>query len=397
MQSQRSQRGRVARALVVLVFSALAFAPEAGAAGPNVELGVYRGAANVDGVERFEQWAGRRVTWVLDYFPSATWSDIESPTWWVARWAPSPYKVVYSVPLLPDSGGTLAEGATGAYDSHFVKLARTLVAGGEADAVLRLGWEFNGAWFRWTAKDDPAAFAAYWRQIVDAMRSVSGARFKFDWCPVLGLGAVAPDKAYPGDAYVDYIGLDVYDQGWHPGWQDPARRWSSLLNQPYGLRWQHEFAAAHGKAITFPEWALAIRRDGHGGGDNPDFIRNMRDWIAAHNVAYHMYFDFDTSEGEHRLMQRHFPLGAARYRELFGPATVSPAGGEGAGSSDGSYSGSAGEAGGAATASSPSLARRGGLAPGQRAWLARFQAVVRRRAERLSTRALVRALLGAHR
>ena len=47
--------------------------------------------------------------------------------------------------------GTLAQGATGAYNSSYVTLAQTLVAGGQANAYLRLGWEFDGSWMPWAA------------------------------------------------------------------------------------------------------------------------------------------------------------------------------------------------------------------------------------------------------
>ena len=54
---------------------------------------------------------------------------------------------MYSVPLLPKDGSTLAAGASGAYDAHFETMARELVAQGQGDAIIRLGWEFNGSWY----------------------------------------------------------------------------------------------------------------------------------------------------------------------------------------------------------------------------------------------------------
>ena len=81
--------------------------------------------------------------------------------------------------------GTLAAGATGAYNAHFVTLARTLMAAGESDAYLRLGWEFDGTWTAWkaTTPSSEANYAAYFRQIVTAIRSVPGEHFRFVWNP----------------------------------------------------------------------------------------------------------------------------------------------------------------------------------------------------------------------
>jgi hypothetical protein len=140
------------------------------------------------------------------------------------------------------------------------------------------------------------------------------------------MSATGVEAAYPGDAYVDYIGTDIYDQSWGSNYTDPAFRWNEYLTQKNGLNWVASFAGAHGKPITIPEWGLSIRSDGHGGGDNAYFIQHMYDWISSNNVAFQMYFEFDASDGAHRLMLTQFPIGAARYRQLFSgaaPATSS--------------------------------------------------------------------------
>jgi hypothetical protein len=280
--------------------------------------GVYRGPVDPARVADFEGWLERDVGWTLDFLSAPDWYSIENPSWLIREWSQSPYRVVYSIPLLPDSGGTLQEGARGAYNVHFRRLAETLVAHGEGDAVLRLGWEFNGDWMRWSARSDPGAYAAYWRQVVQTMRAVAGGRFEFDWCPNLGhFGAT--EAAYPGDAYVDYIGMDVYDTWWNEAERtDVGRRWQNMLTMPGGLRWHREFARAHDKPMTFPEWGLWIRPDGHGGGDNPYFVEKMHEWIGQNEVAYHMYFDDDLFDGEHRLDSGRFPRSRVAFLRLFG-------------------------------------------------------------------------------
>jgi hypothetical protein len=94
----------------------------------------------------------------------------------------------------------------------------------------------------------------------------------------------------------------------------------------YGFNWLKAFAAAHAKPISLPEWGLTIRPDGHGGGDNTNYIRRMHEWIRFNNVLYHAYFEFDDDAGVHRLMGGRFPLGAAEFRRFFGkPATTTTA------------------------------------------------------------------------
>ncbi len=266
------------------------------------ELAVYAGPGDPAGVAAFGTWLGRTPTRAVDFLDHRYgWTGIENPGWMMKAWAGNPYKLTISVPLLPAGAGTLQQGAAGAYNASFDRLARALVSAGRGDSILRLGWEFNGNWMPWQARNDPAAYAAYWRQVVNTMRAVPGQSFKFDWCP--NLGWEISESSYPGDAYVDYIGQDVYDPLGNWGGS-----WSTLQTFDWGLNWHRDFARAHGKPMSFPEWGLW-------GVDNPDFIQRMHDWIRQNNVAYHSYFNVDYS-GRHELA--HFPQARARFQALFG-------------------------------------------------------------------------------
>ena len=193
--------------MVALIALGLGAAPASGAS-----LGVYVGAADPTGVDAYDQWLEREPTYAIDFLASGSWSQISDPIWWLDGWQGSPYHVVFSVPMIPNDGSTLEQGALGAYDHHFTRLAQNLVEYGYGDATIRLGWEMNGNWFAWSGQADPGSFITYWRNAVDAMRAVSGSSFRFDWNPIAG-GSFPVDALYPGDAWVDVIGLDVYDQG----------------------------------------------------------------------------------------------------------------------------------------------------------------------------------------
>jgi hypothetical protein len=286
---------------------------------PGLDLGVYRSGGPA-AVREYQNWLKRPITTVLDYLPGSSWAALSAPDGIVQQWHLSGYRVVYSTPMLPNSGATLDEGAAGTYDTYFRQLAQTLVRWGQGNVVIRLGWEFNGNWFSWKAKGKTAEFVTYWRRIVNVMRSVSP-NFKFDWNPAYGPLDFDADDAYPGDAYVDYIGLVVFDQGWEPGYHDPILRWRNFISLPFALEWHVEFAKAHGKPMTFPEWGLTFRDDfpGHGGGDNPYYVDKMYLWLTANPVAYAIYFEHDKAgEVRHSLMAGHFPNGSARFKTLFG-------------------------------------------------------------------------------
>ena len=158
---------------------------------------------------------------------------------------------------------------------------------------------------------------------------------RFDWNVSNGGERYDSTRFYPGDEYVDYVGVDVYDISWadgtypYPdGCSDACRRerqqaaWDSTYNSRFGLAFWTQFAADHGKPLTLPEWGLwdRTRTDGHGGVDNPYFIERMHEFIddPANNVAYQAYFEFDVGgNGNHRLTS--MTDSGRTFRNLFGP------------------------------------------------------------------------------
>jgi hypothetical protein len=294
--------------------------PAGAQAGPG--LGVYRGSGAPGEVAAFGSWLGRAPTYALDFLPGDTWITIEDPGWTARRWSGSGLELVLSVPMLPPAGATMAEGAAGAHNVHFRRLAEALAAEGAGDAIIRLGWELNGSWYPWAAQYDTGAFVDYWREVVDTMRGVEGTDFRFAWDLVLGTTQFPVEAAYPGGDYVDFISASLYDQSWYSeDHTDAVRRWQRMLTQTHGLDWLESFAGSEGKPLAFSEWGLSDRSDGNGGGDNPYFIERMHEWITTRNLAFQNYFEHDLWAGErHRMMTGLFPDAAQRYIELFGGA-----------------------------------------------------------------------------
>jgi len=283
----------------------------------HLPIGVYGGAGctGLPAVRAFESWLGRPVAVVLDFLQMDSWKGMENEAGWITGcWKQLPGRTLaISVPMLVGEGRpSLEQGASGALDGHFAALARALVAGGAADAFVRIGWEFNGGWYPWTARGQAPAYARYWRRIAQAMRGVAGARFRFDWTAAIIDGPTV--AAYPGDDVVDVIGLDVYNESW-PRIADPAQRWAHLLHQPAGLVWHRDFANARGKPRSFPEWGTGTRPDGHGGGDDPVFVRNMLAWMAGGGpIAYDCYWDYHASDYDAKVVGGRFPRAAAALR-----------------------------------------------------------------------------------
>jgi hypothetical protein len=74
---------------------------------------------------------------------------------------------------------------------------------------------------------------------------------------------------YPGNAYVDVVGDDLYDIRGH------GATWAAA---------QKLYAAHPSKAFAFPEWGLW-------GFDDPQFVRDMAKWVRTHRrtefIAYY--------------------------------------------------------------------------------------------------------------
>jgi hypothetical protein len=304
------------------VLSGVLFAGAPAQRANAAEFGVFEGPG-CDGRARlpiFEAWAGRHVERTVDALDRRDWDHLESSAQWIAQcWRGSGVALTLSAPMVPEDGkSTLAAGASGAYDGSFRKVAQALIDNGYADATVRIGWEANGEWMAWAGARDPDTYVRDWRHIVEVMRSIPGQRFKFEWCPNIGRHAVDPDRLYPGDDVVDVIGLDVYNEIWNPALANPDVRWTYLVEEPYGLKWHRDFARRHGKPISFPEWGTGLRPDGHGGGDDPRFIRGMADWFARTGPLYQSYWDVRASDYDAQLSAGRYPLAGAAFLKAFG-------------------------------------------------------------------------------
>ena len=291
-----------------------------------LQQGAYASTPTPAGMSAFAQQTRTSPTVATAYLNgSSGWSTMDgsggSLNYLTSAYRGSGYTLALGVPIIPTSNGspvgTLAQGASGAFNLYYITLAQTLVAGGEGNAYLRLGWEFDGSWMPWNATTPSAesSYAAYFQQIVTAMRAVPGEQFRFVWNPDSGAftqAGYSVTAAYPGNAFVDVIGLDDYDQSWATP-QTPANAWTSA-NLP-SLTAAQQFASANGKPLAFSEWGVTIRTDGHGLGDDPYFVNQMVAWMknSANDVAYESYFDADTGGVNSVITGGAFPSSLAAF------------------------------------------------------------------------------------
>lgn len=105
--------------------------------------------------------------------------------------------------------------AQGVYDAYFVEAAQAVKEFG-SPIFISIDHEMNGTWYPYseaypnsgvTAGD----FVMAWQRIVNIFRKVGANNAAFVWSPnVPDVGPVAFTKYYPGDDYVDWIGVSFY-------------------------------------------------------------------------------------------------------------------------------------------------------------------------------------------
>ncbi len=252
------------------------------------------GPEGIRRMDELQRWLdGREPTVGHTYLPGDLWVNIEGKPEFLRPWAQwrkaeKDRLFVLNVPMMEHNEAGVPDrevdrllriGAAGGFDHHFRTLAERLVRLGVPDTVLVLGWEMNGTTYTHRCGPNPGAWKEYWRRIVTTMRSVPGQEFRFDFAPSRGRDAVPWTQCYPGDRYVDIIGMDSYDQ-------PPGETFRDQVRQPYGLQKQVDFAEKHGKEISYPEWGLF--RDG----DNPEYMREMLEWIREQDPVYHTITDY---------------------------------------------------------------------------------------------------------
>ncbi|WP_067134819.1 glycoside hydrolase family 26 protein [Streptomyces yokosukanensis] len=270
--------------------------PSPGPAAPPPAFGAYLnyGPLGVLRMQGLSAWLDHSEVRVgHTYLAGDVWSNIEAAPGFLDSWAQwrrgkDDRLLVLNVPMmernedhLPDAEvkQLLGRAAAGEFDRHFRTLAEHLVALGVPDTIVVLGWEMNGITYTHRCGPDPADWKTYWRRIVTVMRSVRGAHFTFDFAPNRGADAVPWPQCYPGDDVVDVIGMDSYDQ--------PAGiTFDQQVSEPYGLKDQVDFATAHGKPISYPEWGLFRN------GDNVSYVLRMLAWFDEHRPLYQTITDY---------------------------------------------------------------------------------------------------------
>ena len=218
-------------------------------------------------------------------------------------------------------GETLRDVANGNRDVEYSRLAKAIATTNHTDITVSLGWEFNGNWYPWkttteTAQDFIDAYRRVWSLFVGDHNMD---HVKFIWCVSNGALSSFPNPllAWPGNRYVDLLGVDFYDYHWSYARSGTSKTqrdkaFTQLVVDDFGLYHWMDIAKEEGKPLVLPEWGAAIKADHTGGGDNPDFVNRVISLIEQQKILWGNYFEAGNESVDHRIATNDSKLPSSR-------------------------------------------------------------------------------------
>jgi glycosyl hydrolase family 26 len=255
------------------------------------------------GVTRFEAQLGRTLDIDQHYY---AWTD-RFPTG-LESWDLASGRI----PLISWSGTRLADILSGRFDGMIRERAREVRALA-APVFLRWGWEMNGNWSSHDGSHNgadtsngPRAYVAAWRRIHDLFAAAGATNAAWVWSPNAGDVPAASwnhwTHYYPGDAYVDWVGIDGYNWGTTQPWSS----WSSFASLVRPI--YSDYAGK--KPIMIAETASAER-----GGDKAGWLDAVRASMKVQFPAVGALVYFETNK-ETDWSVRSSPLALRAFRAL---------------------------------------------------------------------------------
>lgn len=265
---------------------------------PDGSLGMHVGFNRGDRFAQIERELGRQLDLVVTILDSGSASAMRSSAWGQFARADAylpklsdRVDVNVTVPLAFGGGGqteaeireNLRETAAGRWDGDYRTVARHVEDAGFGHAVIRLGHEHDHHYPSWSSVNNTAEYIAAFRHVHDVLASESPG-FRFDWTSTRAGFRTWGPPAYPGDTYVDVIGLDAY---WRGSTEISNRQWALYKSVFEAHR---DFARARNKPVSYPEWGRAVADTGR-------YVELMHEWFTSlpasggGRLLYQAYFN----------------------------------------------------------------------------------------------------------
>jgi hypothetical protein len=316
-----------------------------------VSPGTSKGVTAIEKINGFGAWRGRPVDIAAVFIGKNSWqksyeayltNEVLRPDGAVAALKQAGVLVLLTVPLVTKSdAGQFAMVAHGDIDAkHQAVAAKIRSLMGDETIYLRLGheadegypWSYTG--HRGSAPDpaNPAEYRAAWARIAHIYKqTVPNAKMVWN---VLKNTRQKIGNYYPGDAVVDVLSIDVYDNGYGgfcdsptaPGWIKTGHgSYNPQSGVSKGAAGLLSFAKLHNKRIGIDEWGATNKPlDAGDGANNAFFVQGMYDFFVANgaDIEYECYFN-RAGGGTHQIWPKtqYNPLPSDGYLKGWKPVT----------------------------------------------------------------------------
>lgn len=288
--------------------------------------GVYPGSTDLAAkLSAYSQWVSKQPAVAVVFVdalgdPEAIKGFVDGPltTVWKAGHVP----LISWQPLLQNAQQTSerieVQIADGKYDKDIETWAKALDSwahpeGGKTRGrrfYFRPAHEMNGDWFPWSAVDSsrikattdrpgtPEDYVEMWRHLHKLFddTDMDETDIQWVWSPNADeIGGVRTERYYPGDKFVDWIGIDgfnwggsqTYKNGSQSNWRSPKELFDPMLNRMRELT---------DKPIALTEFASSSVVDS-GGDHNPEkkaqWIKDAYSYVAENNIKMTCWFNHD--------------------------------------------------------------------------------------------------------
>ena len=222
---RRGSRVLVAALTVAIALAAPVSLPPAGAAAAPkapIALGVFvpEAFSHPGRVAAYGRQVGRQPAFVLSY---KNWSiepfyQPELERLWRGGAVPL---VTWEPQTESGEGIPLREIVAGRYDTYIRKSAEAAAAWGKP-LMVRFAQEMNGGWYPWgygVGGNTPGQYREAWHHIYWIFRNHGATNVRWVWSPNEDAGGGHPLAVfYPGDEFVDWVGIDGFCWGGTIGW-----------------------------------------------------------------------------------------------------------------------------------------------------------------------------------
>lgn len=193
-------------------------------------------------------------------------------------------------PWISNAAGTLEAIASGSYESYVTDFMQAAKDWGKP-LFLRFAHEMNGNWYPWDgfhnggAGSGPERYKRAWIYIYNVKNRVGANNVYMVWCPN-NTNLPSEDwnnlaAYYPGDAYVEWVGMDGYNWG-YGSWQN----FDSIFNTIY-----QALTALTSKPLMIGEFASAEQ-----GGSKAAWITDAFSQIKDHYTKIKLFCWFNINK-----------------------------------------------------------------------------------------------------